>query len=93
MKLAKQKTNYAPLKIAIVFVILLIAAYIGYAAYTYYKSSSEQTISTSVEDVQSAPTIKATNDLEEAATTIDDAEIEETNLDDMTEIDKELSAF
>jgi uncharacterized membrane protein YebE (DUF533 family) len=93
MKIATQRTNSSAIKMLLLIVSIIAAVYVGYLLYSNYKANSQQTVNTSAEDVQTAPTIAEPTDLEEAATTIDEAEVESNNMDDMTEIDKELSSF
>lgn len=93
MKLQKQQSNFLGIKIVIATIVVIIAAYLGYVFYTTYKANTKETVSAEVEDVQPAPAITQPSDLDKAATTIEQAEVESSNMDDMTEIEKELSEF
>ncbi len=93
MKQAKQQARLSKLTIVILSIAVIIAAYIGYVLYTQYKDANKEAVSTSTESIKPAPDITKPEDLDQAVNTIDDVQIESPNMDDMTEIEKELSAF
>jgi hypothetical protein len=94
MKLFTPRTRTpASLKIAIACILAIVIAYIGYASYSNYKAAREEKVSTKAESVQAAPAITQPSDLDKAASAIDQVEVDSDNIDDLDEIESELSAF
>lgn len=93
MKIIKQQSQLSGIKIAVIAAVLALAGFLGYTAYTNYKASTQETVSTQAEDVKPAPPISETKDLDEAEATIEQTEIESGNMDDMTELERDMSAF
>lgn len=85
--------NLTGIKIAAIIIATALVAYLGFVLYSNYKANTRETVSTQSEDVQPAPTISQPSDLDQAESTIEQSEIESNNMDDITEIEKELSEF
>lgn len=93
MQLHRQQSNFSGIKIVLIIAAVILVGYVGYVLYTNYKASTKETVSTKVEDIQPAPAISEPKDLDEAATAIEQVEVESGNMDDLTEIEKESSEF
>lgn len=93
MRLQKQPANFTGIKIAIAVAIAILVGYLGYTFYANYKASNKETVSKDAKDVRPAPAISTPNDLDKAAETVEQSEIESSNSEDMSDIEKDLSQF
>ncbi len=89
-----RSTGFSPV---LIIVIVAVVGLIGYLGYTFYTNSQQQTETTGTEqsavaeDVQKAPTVNSTSDLDDAAAALDQADT--TSSRDSAELDSQLSTF
>jgi Tfp pilus assembly protein PilV len=93
MKIRKRQAGFSGIEIALAIVVVVAIGVLGYTFYTNYKERANETVSTEINDVQSAPEITSSSDLEKAETTMEATELETSNTDDLENIEKDLSEF
>jgi flagellar basal body-associated protein FliL len=86
------KVRFSTAEIVIATIVVFAVCFLGYTFYTrnQEKKAAE---SSAVSDVPTPPTITTDTDLDKAATTIDETQVELDNSEDLSELDKELDEF
>jgi Flp pilus assembly protein CpaB len=94
MSNASEKFKFSTAQIVIAAVILIAAVFLSYTFYTRYQDK-KAIESTATSTIPTPPVITTSNDLDEAAATMDttEAEVELDTTDDLSELDKELAEF
>lgn len=92
MRRSTLRAGFSAVEIVIVVALVAVVGFLGYTFYNSYQDK-KATESTAVTDVADAPTITTTSDLDKASATMDEAGLEESNNDDLSELDSELSEF
>lgn len=96
MKLRTKQSGFSIIEIVIVLVVLGIIGFLGYAFYNnqmHKTATNDNAQTTTAQDVQSAPTISKTSDLDTAATILDQADLSSNNSSDASQLDSELANF
>lgn len=93
MSARKRQSQLSAVKITLIVVAVALIGFLAYALYVSYRSQGNQPVSTEASDVQAAPEITAPSDLEKAEKSIESAELESSNADDLENIEKDLSEF
>jgi prepilin-type N-terminal cleavage/methylation domain-containing protein len=92
MGLSKKQSGFSAVEIIIVAAVVAIVGYLGYSFYTSYQDKqSKAAESATTDDTTRAPEITTTTGLDEASATIDQADVESSNNDDLSELEKEMS--
>jgi prepilin-type N-terminal cleavage/methylation domain-containing protein len=88
----RKQSGFSVIEIVIGVAVLAIIGFLGYSFYTNSQKSGQDSASQSSVS-SSTETIESTADLDKAATTMDDINIDSENDASLTEIDKELAEF
>lgn len=88
----RKQSGFSVIEIVIGVAVLAIIGFLGYSFYSNSQKSNQDDASQSSVS-SSTETIESTADLDKAATTIDDIDIDSENDATLTEIDKELAEF
>ena len=95
MKLTRKQAGFTLVEIAIVVVVVGIIAFLGYTFYNnqVQKNASDESSQSAVaEDVDSAPEINSTEDLDSAEAVLDGTDPSSSS-SDSSQLDAELSNF
>jgi uncharacterized membrane protein YebE (DUF533 family) len=94
MRSRSSQLGFSAVEIAIVVAVIVIIGFLGYTFYNNYLHKQAQVgESSKTSDVDDAPVITTTKDLDKANSTLDDSDLESNSKDDLSEMDKDLSAF
>lgn len=100
MRIRNNKSGFSAIELVIVVVIVGVLGFVGFSVYNRQQTktadngteqSSEQ--SATANDVQAAPQIKSTSDLDKASAALDKTNPEGSNKTDSAQLDNETSAF
>lgn len=92
--LSSRQLGFSPI---LIIVVIAAVGLIGYLGYSFYTNSQQQAAnnvpeqSAVAKDVQTAPEVTSTSDLDTALTALD--KIDTTSSSDSTELNNQLSAF
>lgn len=102
MKSRANQTGFSAVELVIVFVVLAVLGFVGYTVYSRQQDKKTTTNNTSQQtndepaianDVPSAPEVNSASDLDKAASTLDQTDLNTSNDADVSKLDGELSAF
>ena len=94
MRSTKNQSGFSAIEVVIVVAVVAIVGYLGYTFYNGYQDKMAKSSDISnVSDAESVPEITTAAQLNEASGMIDQADVESSNSDDLSELDKELSSF
>lgn len=96
MTAARHQSGFSIIEVIIVVAIVALGGVLGYTYYSVQQKTASKDVSTQsavATDVQPAPTVSGTSDLDVAATTIDQTDPETSSESDMSEFESELADF
>jgi Tfp pilus assembly protein PilE len=91
MRRLSLRSGFSAVEIVLIVAIIAIIGFLGYTFYTSYQN--KKATETATTTTQDAPTITTASDLDKASTVMDQTELESSNTDDLSELDKELAEF
>jgi hypothetical protein len=93
MSTRSSQAGFSVVEIAIVAAVIVVIGALGYVFYNNYQKSQSKAESSQTADASEAPAITTANDLDTASKTIDNSDLESNSADDLSNMDKDLSAF
>lgn len=94
MRTRSSQTGFSVVEITIAAAVVIVIGTLGYVFYTNYQNNQTKADETSqTADTSDAPAITTASDLDTATKTLDDSDLESNSADDMSTIEKDLSAF
>ena len=92
----KKQNGFSLVEMVIVVIVIVVIAALGYVAWNKFANKDAQMeTSTSqpatADDVPTAPQIKTTDDLDEASTTLDEIDLNESS--DDAQLEREVESF
>ena len=94
MRTHSSQTGFTVVEIAIAAAAVIIIGVLGYVFYNNYQNSQTKANEASqTADTSEAPAITNASDLDTAVKALDDSDLESNSSDDLSNIDKDLSAF
>jgi hypothetical protein len=92
MSKSSAKVRFSTAEIVIAAVVVIAACILSYTFYIRYQDKKAAE-SSAVSDVPTPPAITTDTDLDKAAATIDETQVEIDNNEDLSELDRELDEF
>jgi type II secretory pathway pseudopilin PulG len=94
MRTRSSQTGFSLVEITLAAAVVIIIGALGYVFYTNYQNSQTKADEASqATDTSEAPAITNASDLDTATKALDDSDLESNSSDDLSNIDKDLSAF
>ena len=86
--------SFSAVEIVIAVVTIAIIGFLGYSFYANYQKSQMKTNdSLQSAETTDAPAITSTEDLDKAASVLDESDLETNSSSDLSEMDKDLNKF
>ena len=94
MSTSSSRSGFSAVEIVIAIVTVAMIGFLGYSFYANYQKNQMKTNgSLQSAETTDAPAITSTEDLDKAASVLDESDLETNSSSDLSEMDKDLNTF